>query len=357
MYAQSAMTSPLHDRVVILADDLTGACDSGAAFLESGRAVRVWFGPKASFSAPEPVQAFTTNSRDLPPRRAADVVSNSVSSLSVGPRTLLFKKVDSAARGPLAAEVLAAHKALKTRAVVFAPAFPANGRTVREGILSVRDASGQHNQVDLRSLFPSRARSSIALVPDASRFEPVLNSGKTILICDSAIQSDLDALARIAQTHADLLFAGSAGLARALAGLHSNPIPAMGLPNLTRILVIAGTPHPVTQLQLARLERKIQPDIHLLRIDDHGAARGPILAAFKQSAPRALVLTGGDTALLADRTFGAHSFILQGELAPGIPWGVVQGGAADGCAVVTKSGGFGSPTALTEIVAAFRGSQ
>jgi uncharacterized protein YgbK (DUF1537 family) len=51
----------------------------------------------------------------------------------------------------------------------------------------------------------------------------------------------------------------------------------------------------------------------------------------------------------------AHSFILQGELAPGIPWGLVQGGDAHGCVVVTKSGGFGGPAAFEDIVTALQG--
>jgi hypothetical protein len=37
-------------RVVIVADDLTGACDSGVAFLASGRPVRVMLHPPASDS-------------------------------------------------------------------------------------------------------------------------------------------------------------------------------------------------------------------------------------------------------------------------------------------------------------------
>lgn len=81
-----------------------------------------------------------------------------------------------------------------------------------------------------------------------------------------------------------------------------------------------------------------------------------IRSAFRSRKPQALILTGGETALLTVRALEAHSFILQGELAPGIPWGSIQGGMAHGCTVVTKSGGFGAPTAFNEILTAFRGS-
>jgi uncharacterized protein YgbK (DUF1537 family) len=80
-----------------------------------------------------------------------------------------------------------------------------------------------------------------------------------------------------------------------------------------------------------------------------------IRSAFRKASPRALILTGGETALLAVHALEAHSFILQGEISPGIPWGLIQGGLAHGCVVVTKSGGFGSPDAFNEILTALQG--
>ena len=132
-----SFADPDSGRIVLLADDLTGACDAGAAFLRSGRSVRVWFGTSVEFSTPESVQAFNMSSRALSGRRAAHAVSIACAALGGDPNALFFKKVDSAARGPLAAELLAAHRTLGTRAVVFAPAFPAAGRTVRDGTLEV----------------------------------------------------------------------------------------------------------------------------------------------------------------------------------------------------------------------------
>ena len=65
-------------RVFILADDLTGACDSGAAFLAAGRAVRIVLnialniaGIGQEFSHAEAVLAFTTETRNLSAGEAA----------------------------------------------------------------------------------------------------------------------------------------------------------------------------------------------------------------------------------------------------------------------------------------------
>lgn len=340
-------------RIVLLADDLTGACDAGAAFLSAGRTVRVWFGSNVQFSAPESVQAFNTNSRSLPPSGADRAVSRAAAALGSDPNSLFFKKIDSAARGPLAAEVLAAHRALSTRAILLAPAFPHAGRIVRDGILEIEDAVGQPTQVRLARLFPLTTRGRIFNVSRPSELSPAIASGKTVLICDSATQAELEALAREAQDIPGLLYAGSAGLAQALASLNLARVPPAIVPHAERTLVIAGSPHPVTKLQLENLDRS--HDIRLLQMRFSFRARARIRSAFRTFAPQALILTGGETALLAVHALEAHSFIIQGEIATGIPWGLVQGGVAHGCVVVTKSGGFGSPTVLNEILAALRG--
>lgn len=361
----AAIDNSLHDtppsaaslsgRIYIMADDLTGACDSGAAFLRAGRAVRVWLGPAAQFSAPEPVQAFNTDSRSLSPEKASLIVARAAAGLASVAASFLFKKIDSAARGPFAAEILAAHQAFRSRAVLLAPAFPAAGRTVRNGILEIQDAAGQRNRIDVASLFPPKERALVHLVANPNDLVAAFNSGKPLLLCDSSSQSDLDALVRAAEDLPGLLFAGSAGLAQALAARGALGIRSLPHPSASRTLIVAGSDHPVTVLQLETLERAHSAAVQVLRarLDRHDRAR--ILDAFRAFAPQALILTGGDTALYAASALGAHSFILQGEFAPGIPWGIMQGGMAQGCIVITKSGGFGTPTIFNEILTTLRG--
>jgi D-threonate/D-erythronate kinase len=355
-FVRPTFADPHSGRIVLLADDLTGACDGSAAFLRSGRTARVWFGTSVQFSTPESVQAFNTSSRKLSSRRAAHAVSQACAALGNDPNALFFKKVDSAAGGPIAAELLAAHRALGTRAILFAPAFPTAGRTVSDGVLGIEDAAGKHSRVRLNSLFPIMSRGRIFNVSHARELAPALeDSGKTILICDSATQADLDALARAAADLPDLLFAGSAGLAQALAGLiPARPMTAL-VPPAARTLLVAGTSHPVTKLQLQTLGSVDDEAVRILRLHLSFGAAARIRSAFSSFAPQALILTGGETAELVVRALDAHSFIIQGEFMPGIPWGTVQGGDAHGCTVVTKSGGFGAPNALNQILAALRG--
>lgn len=356
-FAAPSFADPNAGRIVLLADDLAGACDAAAAFLRTGRTVRVWLGAVVEFSAPESVQAFNTNSRELPSHRAARLVRQAVSDLVCDANALFFKKVDSAARGPFAAEILAAHRALSTRAILLAPAFPSAGRIVRDGILHIEDAAGEPAQIPLTGLFPLTSRSHIAKISSAAELAPAIDSGKTILLCDSATQTDLDELARAAQNLPGLFYAGSAGLAYALASLNKIRLPPLLVPHVSETLLIAGSPHRVTELQLDKLDHDRFPGVEVLHIRHWFRAAARIRSAFRASAPQALILTGGETALLAARALEAHSFILQGELMPGIPWGLAQGGAAHGCVVVTKSGGFGASGVFNQILAVLRGAE
>jgi uncharacterized protein YgbK (DUF1537 family) len=349
---QCAASRP--DHIYLFADDLTGACDAAAAFLPAGYSVRIWMGPKALRTTPEPVQAFNTNSRSLASVAAGLAVSLAMAGLTVEPHSLFFKKIDSAARGSLATELLAAHRVLATQAVLVAPSFPAAGRTVRDGILEIQDASGQHSQLPLASLFPAEIKGKVAAIHHPDELAEALGAGKSILLCDAVTQADLEALTEAATRLSNLLYAGSAGLAQALASLYSAHVPPEPLPASARTLIVTGTPHAVTKLQLDRLADS-HPVAHVLRIGCEAGDEARIRAEYQRLDPQALILTGGDAALMAVHALEAHSFILHGEFAPGIPWGIVQGGAAKGRIVITKSGGFGVPTAFSDILNALSG--
>jgi uncharacterized protein YgbK (DUF1537 family) len=186
-----------------------------------------------------------------------------------------------------------------------------------------------------------------------------LTKGTRILLCDSTTPADLERLAAAGrQMQQPLLWAGSAGLAHALAEKLAPFIP-IPIPNPKtasppaqrhgRTLLFIGTPHPVTSLQVAHLEHEsggLDRAIH--RIPCAAASEQEVVAAFATRPVAALILTGGDTASFVLRALGASSIALAGEIARGIPWGFIEGGMADGCIVVTKSGGFGQREALLQ---------
>jgi D-threonate/D-erythronate kinase len=339
-------------RVCLFADDVTGACDAGVAFLAAGHSVRVWFGPRALYPAEESAQAFNAASRDLPADNAAEAVARAAAGTARDESTLFFKKVDSAGRGAIGAELQAAQCALGTRAILFAPAFPAMGRTVRDGVLEIRDATGKIARVSLANFFAAEILDAMAAISSADQLANAIESGRKLLLCDGETQQDLEALARAAEPLHGLLYAGSAGLARAVAGLHPAPKPDTPKPVAARILVIAGSPHRVTKLQLDQLESGESPrsNIRVLRIACESGDGLRIRAAYEALDPDALILTGGETAQLAAEALGADSILLHGEIADGMPWGTMHGGRVQGRMAVTKSGGFGAISALSDAV-------
>ena len=63
-----------------------------------------------------------------------------------------------------------------------------------------------------------------------------------------------------------------------------------------------------------------------------------------------LVLMGGEGARAVLARFGADSILVRDAIREGIPIGIIEGGRLHGLPVVTKAGGFGARSVLTEIV-------
>jgi len=353
--------------IAIVADDLTGACDSGVAFVRVGLRVRVVlealggdFADVCHLEVRNGVLAFTTETRALPPQQAEERVAACAAALRAElPSAILFKKVDSAARGHFGVEIGAALRASGASLALVAPAFQEAGRTVVAGVLRVRDWSGQDTAISLRGLFSHEAASAIEVLPTGPEQEleqgiaQALARGTRILLCDATVHGDLERLASAAlRVRQPILWAGSAGLAHALAdGL---PVASpVGAPDHAsrhgRTLLFAGTTHPVTSLQLSCLGgQRGERDRLIHRVPCDGASEKNIVAAFAERPVAGLILTGGDTAAFVLHALGASSIVLEGEVSRGIPWGFVEGGIADGCTVVTKSGGFGHREALVD---------
>jgi D-threonate/D-erythronate kinase len=302
------------------------------------------------------VLVFTTETRGLSAERAGELVAHRATKLNpILNKALLFKKVDSVARGNFAAEIIATLHASGAVLALVAPAFPEAGRTVDNGVLKVRDWSGQDAAIPLRELFPREKTEAIGVLPAGSEeclqqeIADALTKGVRILLCDATTQIDLDRLAAAGlNVHRPLLWAGSAGLAYALAG--KVPAPRERAATETakrrgRTLLFAGTDHAVTSLQIAHLQQEpggMNRPVHRPPY----ISTESIVATFATEPVGGLILTGGDTASFVLRALQASNIELAGEVARGIPWGFVEGGLADGCVVVTKSGGFGERDAL-----------
>ncbi|WP_232662071.1 four-carbon acid sugar kinase family protein [Pseudonocardia sp. TRM90224] len=329
-------------RLAVVADDLTGAADAAAPFAARGLAVSV------ALDGPPPqvdVLAVLTDNRWRPADEAARRMRAAVEATRAWGAESLFIKIDSTLRGRVHDDVATALSAWPGKAVA-TPAFPAQGRVVRGGALLVH------------------GEPTVALVAEC--FPPHVD------VLDAATHDELLAIA--AQVVADDQVAiGSGGLSRALAEvLVPQPrLPDQREPSTAGVLVVAGTPHPVTREQVHRLAAGTDPaalragrrvvvttdlDGELDPDGPEAAAHAAELAAtvrgIVDEVPGVrLVLTGGATALAVANALGATELRLHGEVAPGLPIGELL--TADrAIPVVTKSGGFGAPDALCRAVEA-----
>jgi uncharacterized protein YgbK (DUF1537 family) len=377
----SSSKAKMKPRAIVVADDLTGACDSGLAFVMAGHSVSVRLSAIKTWESETlaDVIALSTETRNLGANEAQDrlLLLGDLSRFSI---SLLFKKIDSAGRGNLGTEMLATLRLSGCAGIVCAPAFPAVGRTVLNGILRVQDVSGQDAELNLLSLIPSSDRDRVALIPiqdSLSLRDALLQAhakGKDIWLCDSGQQDNLRRIASVASAlPLRLLWAGSAGLAEAVAELMGTECavnaPAVVAKSTSGCTVLfSGTTHPVTLMQLDRLA----PHASVLTLDGEASVppsccgmvqlawgrttEGSIREFWKRlhqsgrPAVDSLVLAEGDTAAFVLRALHATSLRLGGEVEPGIPWGIVDGGLAQGCTIITKSGGFGVELSLKNAV-------
>ena len=293
-------------RLAVVADDLTGACDSVLPFLAAGP-VRVGIWPCVAGDA------VTTESREASPEIAYARSREAATRLG---GDLLLRKLDSLLRGNPLADLRGALDAAGGACLV-APALPAEGRVTIGGVQ--RWAGGE---VDVAALLrPLGARAAVR---------------------DAATEEELDRVAREVLRRGDRVAAGTAGLAAALArALGLGPPPAAPSPECRRPLAVVGSRAAAAQAAHARARgwavRVVGPG-EVPEVDGHDG----------------LVLTGGETAARVLVAHGATGLELLGEALPRAPMCRVRGGRLRGLPVVLKAGAFGDAGAVTRALEALR---
>uniref|UniRef100_UPI00281191B9 four-carbon acid sugar kinase family protein n=1 Tax=Streptomyces sp. TaxID=1931 RepID=UPI00281191B9 len=159
-------------RVAVLADDLTSAGDGAAPFRRAGHPARVLLaGTDLGGVAEEGgVLAVDLGSRLLD--EAAAVARTRGAARAFAGADLVFKTVDSTLRGHVTAELRAAREASGRRAVLVAPAFPAEGRTTIAGVQYVHGVRVDASDFARDPVHPVRTADLTRLLPEAVLVEP-----------------------------------------------------------------------------------------------------------------------------------------------------------------------------------------
>ena len=371
--------------VGIQADDLTGACDTGAPFAVRGLETLVVIHdgtdtPPWSVSSTD-VLVIDTETREQSAEEARERARAAGLALKAGSPRVLYKKVDSTLRGRVAAEIDGMLDGARLGLALLTPAFPAQRRTVVDGCVRVDGRPADEMPIARDPTFPRTGASVLGLLAAggvrptaalplgtvrrgrdavAARLLRFGETGGRVLAADADTDADLSVLAEAARGR-PVLLAGSAGLATALAERESP-----GAPSARRVLphrplvVVAGSAHPATRTQLSRLSQRVGLDVLAppegQGVDDpvrrrETAARLADAARLRieRGRPGAILLTGGETAIAVLRTLGACGLRLAGEIEPGLALGTLAGGPFDGLVVMTKAGGFGDADALGRV--------
>jgi D-threonate/D-erythronate kinase len=282
--------------LVILADDLTGACDAAAPFAARGLATTVLLArPGRPLRIPVGVDVLAADldTRRLGRRSAVARTAAAARDAYLAGASALYKKVDSTLRGHVSAELRAVLRGWRLAAgvdapaprVVLCPAFPALGRRVVGGRLLVEGQGDLGSVAELAGFEPSSPVIVLSIETLASGARAVAavlsrpgDEGMPVL-ADATEPRHLTVLAEAAALIDPLpLLAGSAGLATALADrlLGTPPAgipPGGGAARSSRIaasdppsggsawsdsgpwLVVAGSQTAVTAAQVAELEQ------------------------------------------------------------------------------------------------------
>src|SRR5215213_10540966 len=219
--------------IAVIADDLTGAADTGVQLVRAGYRTAVLFSESEALAEDLDAVSFDTDSRTKPAGFAAKRVLEAAHAAR-GAR-IVYKKLDSTLRGNVAAELAAALDGTRRERAIVAPAFPAAGRTTVGGTQRVHGvpvdetemANDPHTPVRvahvpslLADAFSSVGVLSVEDLSDPELVRRILEESECV-VADADRAEDLEALVRTVP--ARVLWAGSAGLALALGSVYPGP--------------------------------------------------------------------------------------------------------------------------------------
>lgn len=347
-------------RVLIIADDLTGALDTAAPFSSVG--LKTIVAPfrtdlPAAISAKPDVLAVSSGSRDLPLPEALKAVGALMDDLLGVDAEIVFKKIDSRLQGHPAAEAAAVARRFGRSTLWIAPAIPELGRIVCGGCVS---GHAIKTPIDVRSAFAG--------------------TGLLLEIEDASTMGDMVEIARILLSGGGhRLVVAASGLARALS-VHladgdrqrpSSPLPGPAL-------LAIGSRDPVTATQIERL-REAASGLYSIRVVDGrwremskpaaaidvlvttvdgGEARCAAEAGkdfadgtsklVREGFTGTLITSGGNTTADILEAIGVGPLLLQGEWQPGFAISTPLA-AQFSFTLISKSGSFGDPDCLASL--------
>lgn len=265
--------------IIVIADDLTGANDTGVQFTEVGLSTRVMFSNQGlnTEQMTDDVIVVDTDSRADDPQEAYCKVYNIAKIIRESDRNLLFKKVDSTLRGNLGYEIDAILDIYPEKVAFIAPAFPKIGRTTVQGIHYINGCQLSETELanDLKtpvtnsyipSVLQAQTNKKVGLIKlkdirqgtsfVLEKLNRLISQKTKIIVFDAESDDDLKTIVNTGMKLEHMpLWVGSAGLATYLSQCLSPRVPkeksnSERNKQLIPALIISGTMNSITQKQI-----------------------------------------------------------------------------------------------------------
>lgn len=398
--------------LLIIADDFTGSLDTGVQFAKQGANTLVTTDTTIEFNdlnQDVEVLVIDTESRYLSFEEAYELVYTIMEKALKYNIPHIYKKVDSALRGNISAEIKAILDSSKGSTVPFLPAYPEMNRTLINGELYIDQVRVSESIFSDDPYEPVTESNVLTRLKKEADIQSQLVKGNElphqtngILVFDSQTDEELEQQLEALES-ADLLSItiGCAGFAKIL-GKHifPNDIPVQ-YEMKSPLVVICGSVNPITEEQINYAEEKKFPRIALtskqLLNDNYwssnegenelakyadlldrnglvifetssnrsvfseevppldefrfkiGESLGELTSAlWERHTENTFLFTGGDTLFQSMKVLGVHTIKPIAEISAGVVLSNIVWNEKQ-MQVLSKSGGFGNKELLVDI--------
>lgn len=216
-------------KLLIIADDFTGALDTGVQFTVSGAVTYVIVDSQIDYTKIESnveVLVIDAETRHLDKAEAYQKVFSIVRQATEIGIPYIYKKTDSALRGNIGAELTAAMLASRSKHIHFIPAFPKMGRTTVNGVHYIngvpvaqsifgKDPFEPVRYSDIKGIINSQSELPVHIM--GADISQSCESTEGIIVYDSSCDQDIKNIAEKLKKKGEMhLIAGCAGLASIL---------------------------------------------------------------------------------------------------------------------------------------------
>ncbi len=254
-------------RVVVIADDLTGALDTGVQFSKWGLPVQVHLSLE-SLSGPGStqtvtVEVFNTESREDPPEIAVKKIKRIFSCFEYSDNCIFYKKIDSTLRGNIGVELDTLMCELGVNHCFLAPAYPEQHRTTHNGVHLIKGVKISETEYFNETKLVSSTLTSLIEIQTNRKthhinlgtlrngtknlralIENLIIRGVEIISFDAVTNEDLLEVVRVSE--GIRILCGSAGLASQIPG-------SLGFATRKPILTICGSTRSTSLNQIRKL--------------------------------------------------------------------------------------------------------